>query len=407
MATNLYEVLGVNKNASPEEIRKAYRKRALQTHPDRIPPTATPDEKKAAEEQFRKVNNAYEVLTDDSNRKLYDRYGVWPPPEPSAEPQPNPRSNYHRATVDPFGSNPFSSDPFFSSGFGFGPHRPFTFTDPFVLFNSLFGDLHGAFEENPFFSDPFLSPFDSRSPFGMDPFERAMVSPFGSRSPFGSLFGPSPTMHGLPGSSSSTRSYSAVSRSIGMNGQWVSQSKMTRTVNGRTETIHKRRDAQGNEHITYSSPEGERYTINGVEQPQPGHSISAPPPPPTTFQTRPQSPPMINAPPPPLQPLFVPPPPQVTNYHTPPPQPQPQPQPQAHGGYNYNTPQSNQYSGASSNYPAQPTAHYSLPSASQTQPAPVPSRFTYPDPRRSHDRASYSGSSTQSGHGSRGKCYSL
>ena len=51
-------------------MRKAYRRRALQTHPDRLPQNVSPEDKKAAEEQFRLVNNAYEVLNNPENRKV-------------------------------------------------------------------------------------------------------------------------------------------------------------------------------------------------------------------------------------------------------------------------------------------------------------------------------------------------
>ncbi|KAH9935058.1 hypothetical protein B0H21DRAFT_759332 [Amylocystis lapponica] len=70
MATDLYEVLGLDRNASPEDIRKAYKRKALQTHPDRLPPNITPAEKAYSEEAFRKVNNAYEVLNDVQNRSI-------------------------------------------------------------------------------------------------------------------------------------------------------------------------------------------------------------------------------------------------------------------------------------------------------------------------------------------------
>ncbi|OCH87507.1 DnaJ-domain-containing protein [Obba rivulosa] len=416
MSTNLYEALGVDKKASPEEIRKAYRKRALQTHPDRLPPTATPEEKKAAEEQFRKINNAYEVLTDESNRKLYDRHGVWPPPELSAEPGPQPSSGFRRNTMDSFGSNPFTSDPFFTSGFGFGPRQHFNFTDPFVLFNSLFGDLHRVFEEDRLFSEPFPSPFGTHSPFGPDPFEPTMMSPFSTRSPFGSFFGPGPSspLRGFMDatrSSTNTRSYSSVSRSVSMNGQWVSQSKMTRTVNGRTETIDKRRDAQGNEHITYSSPEGERYTINGVEQPS-GQSITAPPSQPQASQTRPPPPAMINAPPPPPQPQAAPPQPQASSYYVPPLQPlasnhhtapQSQRQADAYPGYNYNARPANQQHNSPYTHPAQPAANYAQPPPppppppAPAQAPPMPPQGTYPNSRKDYDRHS----SSSHGHSSR------
>lgn len=288
------------------------------------------------------MNNAYEVLNNEQDRKvgegktvfhvmltvplqLYDRYRVWPPPS-RPEPGAGPSRGYSQT---PF-NQPFS-DPFFSAGFG---GRAFHFTDPFDLFNSLFGDIHnihrGFFEDDdPFFSDPFPSTF-SRSPFGQ---------PFGqsTRSPFGSLFGPGPMFSGLLGSAN-TRAYSQVSEAVGRSGQWVSQSTMTRSINGRTEQVTKRRDAQvstgepsiypsmltpvaqGNEHIVYSSPEGERYTINGVDQPLPltngtanaGRNAAPPQPPP---QTRPAPQAITAAPsvpassyyaPPPAQPVSVP-----------------------------------------------------------------------------------------------------
>src|SRR6266581_2832248 len=66
-----YEVLGVDRTASPEEIKKAYRRLAMQFHPDRVPA----DQKKDAEEKFKDVSEAYEVLADEQKRSLYDQYG--------------------------------------------------------------------------------------------------------------------------------------------------------------------------------------------------------------------------------------------------------------------------------------------------------------------------------------------
>ena len=64
-----YEVLGVEKSASLDDIKKAYRKLAIKYHPDRNPGD------KAAEEKFKEATEAYEVLSDDKKRPLYDQYG--------------------------------------------------------------------------------------------------------------------------------------------------------------------------------------------------------------------------------------------------------------------------------------------------------------------------------------------
>lgn len=64
-----YTVLGVSKSATPDEVKKAYRKLAMQYHPDK-----NKGDKKA-EEKFKEVANAYEVLGDVKKRKEYDTFG--------------------------------------------------------------------------------------------------------------------------------------------------------------------------------------------------------------------------------------------------------------------------------------------------------------------------------------------
>src|SRR5436190_14203751 len=69
MAT-LYDTLGVKKGAPADEIKKAYRKLAAQHHPDKNPGDAS------AEEKFKEVQNAYDVLSDPEKRKQYDTFGA-------------------------------------------------------------------------------------------------------------------------------------------------------------------------------------------------------------------------------------------------------------------------------------------------------------------------------------------
>jgi molecular chaperone DnaJ len=70
MKRDYYEVLGVSRGAGDEEIKKAYRKLALKFHPDK-----NPDDRHAAEERFKELVEAYQVLCDPERRSLYDRFG--------------------------------------------------------------------------------------------------------------------------------------------------------------------------------------------------------------------------------------------------------------------------------------------------------------------------------------------
>ncbi|MHB1439141.1 MAG: molecular chaperone DnaJ [Cuniculiplasma sp.] len=70
MAKDYYKTLGVEKTASPEEIKKAFRQLARKWHPD-----ANPDNKSEAERRFKEISEAYEVLSDENKRKVYDQTG--------------------------------------------------------------------------------------------------------------------------------------------------------------------------------------------------------------------------------------------------------------------------------------------------------------------------------------------
>lgn len=136
MAKDYYEVLGVTKSASADEIKRAYRKLALEYHPDR-------NKTKEADVKFKEVTRAYEVLSDSQKRSTYDQFG-------------------HAAFEQGGGQGPFggAGGPF--GGFGgaggqrTGQYGPFTYTyttsggggqdfdfggfsDPFEIFEQFFG----------------------------------------------------------------------------------------------------------------------------------------------------------------------------------------------------------------------------------------------------------------------------
>lgn len=69
MSTNYYDLLGVSKSASKGELKKAYRKLAVKYHPDKNP------DNKEAEDKFKEISEAYETLSDENKRHMYDQYG--------------------------------------------------------------------------------------------------------------------------------------------------------------------------------------------------------------------------------------------------------------------------------------------------------------------------------------------
>ena len=112
-----YEVLGVGKNATADEIKKAYRKKAIQFHPDKY--SDKPEsEQKAAEEKFKEAAEAYDVLSDDKKRQLYDAYG-------------------HDMGPKGFGGGAGGGSYGGFSGFGGGG---FSMEDIFSNFGDIFGD---------------------------------------------------------------------------------------------------------------------------------------------------------------------------------------------------------------------------------------------------------------------------
>ncbi|XP_074154781.1 dnaJ homolog subfamily B member 2 isoform X2 [Sminthopsis crassicaudata] len=158
-----YEILDVPSNASPDDIKKAYRKKALQWHPDK-----NPDNKEFAEQKFKEVAEAYEVLSDERKRNLYDRYGK-----------------------DGLSGAAGSESPWAGSG-GF----TFTFRNPEDVFREFFGS-----------QDPFADFFDDLGPGHGMLHARAFFgfgSPFSGHPAFASAFSFSPGAHSLRSVTTST-----------------------------------------------------------------------------------------------------------------------------------------------------------------------------------------------------------
>jgi len=100
MAKEYYETLGVSEDASQDEIKKAYRKKAKKYHPDSNSDTAD-------EERFKKINKAYDVLSDEEKRKKYDRFGKQGVEGSSSRGQRRASSNFQDIFEQMFGGGGF------------------------------------------------------------------------------------------------------------------------------------------------------------------------------------------------------------------------------------------------------------------------------------------------------------
>lgn len=133
---DFYETLGVSKNATAEEIKRAYRKLALQYHPDR-------NKSKEAEEKFKEVTKAYEVLSDSQKRQAYDQFG-----SAAFEQGPFGPAQGRTGRYGPFTYTYYTG--------GQGPNIEFDFggfSDPFEIFEQFFGGSpFGRRERRPTYS---------------------------------------------------------------------------------------------------------------------------------------------------------------------------------------------------------------------------------------------------------------
>ncbi|XP_016052426.1 PREDICTED: dnaJ homolog subfamily B member 6 isoform X3 [Miniopterus natalensis] len=232
-----YEVLGVQRHASAEDIKKAYRKLALKWHPDK-----NPENKEEAERKFKQVAEAYEVLSDAKKRDIYDRYG---------------KEGLNGGGVG-VGGSPFDHQ------FEFG----FTFRSPDEVFRDFFGG------RDPFSFDFFEDPFDDffgtrRGSRGSR--NRGSGSFFSAFTGFPSFGGGFPafdtgfTSFGSIGHGGLT-SFSSTSFGGGGMGNFKSVSTSTKMVNGRKITT-KRIVENGQERVEVEEDgQLKSLTINGKEQ---------------------------------------------------------------------------------------------------------------------------------------------
>ncbi|XP_077555107.1 dnaJ heat shock protein family (Hsp40) member B6 mrj isoform X1 [Haemaphysalis longicornis] len=139
-----YAILIIPRNASTDDIKKAYRKLALKWHPDK-----NPDKKEEAERRFKEISEAYEVLSDDKKRKVYDRYGKEGLNGSAGGMRAGARHNHHHHHHYN-GGGLGGMGGFFEEGFA-APFFSFTFRDPEEVFREFFGtDSFHMFFDNPY-----------------------------------------------------------------------------------------------------------------------------------------------------------------------------------------------------------------------------------------------------------------
>jgi len=121
MAKDYYDILGISKAATKDEIKRAYRRLAREHHPDMV----KDGDKSTAEKRFKEINEAYQVLSDPQKRKMYDQFGHAGPGSGGTGPGHSGKWSPFTYTYSSSGADPFGS---IFEGF-----------DPFDVFESFFG----------------------------------------------------------------------------------------------------------------------------------------------------------------------------------------------------------------------------------------------------------------------------
>jgi len=260
-----YVLLEVQRESPSSEIKKAYRKLALKWHPDKNP--QNPEE---ATRRFKEISEAYEVLSDEKKRKIYDKYG---------------KEGLAPNSGRPSGRNRRQRNNEFDEEFAFG-FPSFAFRDPFDIFREFFGG------NDPFtdMMDPFADPFGGFGMMGRHQRpgtslvmrhprrNQNQMSPFGSLGGFGfgmpgfgmgfggSLFD---QLDGGFGGGSSIQSFSSSSfggMGMGPGMAMKSSSSSTRFMNGKKLVTQKVVENGVETLTTYENDVLKSQTVNGVPQ---------------------------------------------------------------------------------------------------------------------------------------------
>lgn len=239
-----YKILDVNKSATEAEIKKAYKKLALKYHPDKNPNNA-----EEANKKFREISEAYQVLSDEKKRRIYDQYGK----EGLIGHNENNYSG-HRRRHDPFEND------FIFGGF------PFVFRDPEEVFREFFGG--GPLDE---FFNPGLSRrhhqngnAGSSRHHHRSSHPQNVMSPFLSFSLMDDMF--SHSFGGINSMNSGFTSLSTFSNGSHGGGNVKRISTSTSFVNGKKVTTKKVLENGIETVMSYENDVLKSKTVNGVPQ---------------------------------------------------------------------------------------------------------------------------------------------